>query len=152
VPHENAAPEALAREERVNWTSASTSGTGRFTLADPHAAIFTGFATGAFPIPLGDIQIQKLETPFASIMVIPADPTKTLADAGHLLLSATARVENPNQKWNDKRTTLSTNWGQSPRLHRPPPRRRRKANQGIRHLQPNPHAWRLRHPLVRAHP
>jgi hypothetical protein len=114
VPHENAAPEALAREERVNWTSASTSGTGRFTLADPHAAIFTGFATGAFPIPLGDIQIQKLETPFASIMVIPADPTKTLADAGHLLLSATARVENPNQKWNDKRTTLSTNWGQSP--------------------------------------
>ncbi|MDB5322942.1 MAG: hypothetical protein JWN40_4573 [Phycisphaerales bacterium] len=100
-------------EDRIHWT-ATTPGTGRFTLADRHAAIFVGFAAGPLPIPLGDIQIEKLETPFASLILIPADPTKSLADADRLLLCATARCENPGQQWNDKRTTLGNNWGKAP--------------------------------------
>jgi len=114
VPHENAAPERLAREERVKWTTASAPGTGRFTLADPRAAVFTGFAAGALPIALGDVGIDNLQTPFASIIVIPADPAKSLADAHRLLISATARFENPDQQWNDERTTLSNHWGHAP--------------------------------------
>jgi hypothetical protein len=100
-------------DPRLTFT-ASGPNTGRYTLNDPHAPVFTGFNTGPFPIPLGPAKLEKLETPFASIMLIPADPTKTVAESDRLLLVATARTENTNQQWNATRTTVGTNWGKAP--------------------------------------
>ncbi|HEY7119706.1 MAG TPA: carbohydrate binding domain-containing protein, partial [Tepidisphaeraceae bacterium] len=94
------------------WT-ANGPGTGRYTLATPAAAVFTGFAPGA-PVALGSVQLEQLKTPFASILVTPADPASTIDDADRLLISAVARVENTGEQWNPQRTTISTNWGTAP--------------------------------------
>jgi hypothetical protein len=92
---------------------ATGDGTGRYTVNDPHAAVYAGFSSTA-PINLGTLHIEKLDTPFASILLAPADPTKTLANADRLLLTAVARVENTGMVRSPDRKTVGTQWGKSP--------------------------------------
>ena len=90
------------------------AGTGRFLLRDPHGAAFVGFADASTPIDLGIAKITKLQSPFAAIQLVPADPAKTLAGADRLLLSAVARTSNTGMKWDAKRTSISFHWGNPP--------------------------------------
>jgi hypothetical protein len=102
------------REDRIKWT-ATASATGQFTLRDAAAAAFIGFTTND-PIDLGAITIERLETPFAAITIVPAEPDPGIGikDSSRLKICALARAQNTNQQWNENRTTLSTNWGKAP--------------------------------------
>ncbi len=101
----------------VNWTSAGPdSGTGRFTLADPHGVVFVGFSANAQPIELGSVRVEKMETPFATLILVPANPQQTIAGADRLLLSAVARGSNTEMKWDRARTSVADRWGSAPAL------------------------------------
>jgi hypothetical protein len=114
APHENGTARPVPVADRVSWEALSGAGSGRFVVADSHAAVFTGFAAGKFPVALGEVRLERLETPFAAIMVIPANAGKSIADSDRLLVSATARCENTGEQWNAERTSVSTHWGQAP--------------------------------------
>lgn len=105
---------AEAVDRRVSWTGQGQPGTGRFVLADPGAAVFVGFASGTMPVQVGPLTIRKLDTPFAAIVLVPADPTRTLASADRLLLCAVARTENTGMNWDQRRRSVSDRWGSAP--------------------------------------
>jgi Carbohydrate binding domain/Cellulase (glycosyl hydrolase family 5) len=99
------------------WTSQGEgSYTGRFVLADPAAAAFVGFAKGPLPINAGALWIEKLDTPFATLMLIPADSGKTIDAADRLLLAAVARGGNTGMKWDAARHSVNDQWGAAPPL------------------------------------
>jgi len=105
---------AYPADDRVDWTSTGpATGTGQFKLADKHAAVFVGFAGNA-PVNLGDLRIDKLQTPFATLILVPADATQPLATADRLLLTAAAHSENTGMQWDAQRHTISTHWGDAP--------------------------------------
>ncbi len=107
--------EKPAARNLLTWTSAGpASGTGRFILSDPHAAAFVGFAAGPQPIDLGQFRIEQLDTPFATFMLLPADPNQTIAGADRLLLCAIARGANTAMKWDSARHSVSDLWGIAP--------------------------------------
>jgi hypothetical protein len=87
----------------IKW-EANGPGTGRFTFSGAKAKVFVGFGAGDF----------NLESPFASLMLVPADPSKTFKDADRLLLTALARTQNPGMAWNEQGNSVSTNWGKAP--------------------------------------
>lgn len=101
--------------KRLSWTSAGPgSGSGRFILSDSSAVAFVGFATGVQPIELGPARIEHLDTPFATLMLLPADPRGTIAEADRLLLCAIARGADTGMKWDATRHTVSDQWGVAP--------------------------------------
>jgi hypothetical protein len=111
----------------ITWKS-SGSGTGRFTINDLNTAAFVGFSSDVFPIVLSEAQtrpngarIDRLGTPFATLILTVADPSKLradeehmLSDADRLLLFAAGRTCNTDMAWNDKRTSVSDRWGKAP--------------------------------------
>jgi hypothetical protein len=108
---------ACMPDPRVSWTSSGIdTGTGRFIVRDPNAAVFVGFATGSMPIDLGSVRIEKLETPFATILVMPATPGESIEHARHLLVAAVARGGNAGMEWDAARHTVSNHWGHAPPL------------------------------------
>ncbi|HSI33126.1 MAG: carbohydrate binding domain-containing protein [Phycisphaerae bacterium] len=98
------------------WTSGGKPGTGQFQFRGDGAHVFVGF--GPLPLESGasraPVNVTALDTPFAAVVVVPADPSKSLTEADRLLICAAARAENTGMKWNDKRTTVSTDWGKAP--------------------------------------
>jgi hypothetical protein len=100
--------------DRLRWTAAKSAGSGRFVLNDPRGVAFTGFAAGKMPVALGIAEIREMKTPFASLILVPAGLGEKLAESKRLLLSAVARAANHDMKWNDARTSVSTNWGKGP--------------------------------------
>lgn len=100
-------------DPRVGWSSGG-AGTGRFFVRDERAAIFVGFAAGSLPIDLGVLRIEQLQTPFAAIMLVPADPAQTLESADRLLLATVARGQNTGMTWDAARSSVSNRWGQAP--------------------------------------
>jgi hypothetical protein len=101
----------------IIWTSSGPdSGTGHYVAGAPGAFVFAGFASGEFPIRAGSVSIEKLETPFATIIVAPADPSKDLASADRLLVCAIARGSNSGMKWDAARRSVSMQWGNAPSL------------------------------------
>lgn len=99
----------------LTWTSAGAgTGTGRFACADDRAAIFTGFAAGSMPIQIGPMKIESLQTPFATLVLASADPTKTIEQSDRLLLTAVARALNHDMQWDTARTSVSNKWGNAP--------------------------------------
>jgi hypothetical protein len=91
---------------RLKW-AAQGPGTGQFALVDAHGMAFVGFGSRA---ELG----LALESPFAGLTLVPAEPSKPLKEADRLLLTALARTQNPGMTWNAGRTSVSTNWGKGP--------------------------------------
>jgi len=99
----------------VRWEAKQgTAGTGRFVAFDRGAAVFVGFAAGRMPIDAGPLRIEKLETPFATIMLVAADPKQTIENADRLLLIATARGQNTDMQWDAQRRSVSDKWGKAP--------------------------------------
>ena len=92
--------------DRMTWT-ADGAGSGQFVVADSHAMAYVGFGSA----PKAGV---GLESPFAAVVVVPADPSKSLKDADRLLVTAMARSQNPGMVWNEKRTSVSTKWGKAP--------------------------------------
>jgi hypothetical protein len=102
-------------DPRITWTSeGANTGTGRFELRDPNAAVFVGFAAGPMPINLGAVRIEKLQTPFATILVTPASGSEPIDHAKRLLISAVARGGNTGMEWDSSRHTVSNHWGKAP--------------------------------------
>jgi hypothetical protein len=102
-------------DPRVSWTSSGVNtGTGRFIVRDANAAVFVGFASGPMPIDLGPVRIEKLETPFATIVVTPATPGEPIDRAKRLLIAAVARGGNAGMQWDAGRHTVSYHWGNAP--------------------------------------
>jgi hypothetical protein len=110
------APSPLCvNDDRIAWTSeGANSGTGRFELRDPSAAGFVGFAAGTMPIDLGAVRIEKLQTPFATILVVPDNGGQPIDRAKRLLISAVARGGNTGMEWDAGRHTVSSHWGKAP--------------------------------------
>jgi hypothetical protein len=107
----------LPPDKRVSWTShakPNDKGSGLFQLNDEHAAVRVGFTAGDADPHLGPFKLQDLKTPFSAIVLVAADPGKSLADADRLLLCAVARSQGTGQQWNEARTSVSTHWGQGP--------------------------------------
>src|SRR5205814_7141012 len=93
--------------------------TGRFIFRDNHAIVFAGFASGEMPIDLGEFTIDKLDSPYAVIALVPADPRQTIADADRLLLIALARQQNTDMGRDAARRTVGNHWGRAPVLIEP---------------------------------
>lgn len=106
---------SCAPDPRITWTSeGANTGTGRFELRDPNAAVFVGFAAGPMPIDLGAVRIEKLQTPFATILVTPAIGSDPIDHARRLIISAVARGGNTGMEWDSSRHTVSNHWGKAP--------------------------------------
>lgn len=102
-------------DPRITWTSEGpNSGTGRFVLRDPSAAVFVGFAAGSMPIDLGAVRIEKLQTPFATILVTPQGGSQPIDHARQLIVTAVARGGNTGMEWDSSRHTVSYHWGKAP--------------------------------------
>jgi hypothetical protein len=115
-PPPGARPPAPAIDDpRIAWTSAGP-GTGQFRLRDPAAAVFVGFAGKSDPIDLGPVAIERLETPFAAMMLLPAEPGQTIEKADRLLLCIAARQANTGMKWDSARKSVGRNFGGPPPL------------------------------------
>jgi hypothetical protein len=100
---------------RARWT-AHGSGTGQFTFSDANGAVFVGFSGGPMPIDLADsgIKIESLDTPFATLMVMPDVLGKKISDSDKLLITAVARAQNTDMGWNAVRKSVGNQWGRAP--------------------------------------
>jgi hypothetical protein len=103
---------AFPDDLRADW-SASGPASGKYQFHDKHAAIFVGFPKDG-PIDLGPLKIDRLTNPFATVMLVPADPAQPLDAADRLLLTLVSRAENTGMKWDEKRHTVSNLWGTTP--------------------------------------
>jgi len=114
ISYDNSALPDVTKEsrDRLDWT-ANGDGTGRYVLNDYNGAIFTGFAPKQ-PVDIGGVRIEKLDSPFASIVIVPDSTRRTTMTADRLLIAAVARVENTDMKRSPDRKTVGTNWGKSP--------------------------------------
>lgn len=112
---DDASSGSCTADSRISWTSSgANSGTGRFELRDPSAAGFVGFAAGAMPIDLGAVRIEKLQTPFVTLLVVPETGDEPIDRAKRLLISAVARGGNTGMEWDAGRHTVSSHWGTAP--------------------------------------
>ena len=102
-----------ANDARVAW-SAKGPGSGQFTVNDPHADIFVGFAKPDSTVDVGPLRIDQIASPFMSLTLVPADPKQTIANADRLLLAVVGRAENTGMKWEPDRRSVSNNWGKAP--------------------------------------
>ncbi|MGA2498531.1 MAG: hypothetical protein ABSH20_12355, partial [Tepidisphaeraceae bacterium] len=84
-------------------------GTGRFCFGDARAVVFAGF-TGPV-IAIGPVTLEKLDSPFATLVVVPANPAQTIAEADKLLICAIGRCDNVGLQWDAKRQTTGIRWG-----------------------------------------
>jgi len=107
------AADGSREDHRLQW-QADAPGTSLMTVNDPHFAVTIGFFAAPIPTDLGPLQLSAMETPFASFMLVPADPSQTLASADRLLLVAAARAQNTGAHWDKERHTLSNQWGGAP--------------------------------------
>jgi hypothetical protein len=96
---------------RVFWGSVG-SGLGQFEVYTPAAEIFAGFA-GPLPTTMG-MMPRGGGRPFYTTVVVPADPTKPIASAERLLVTAVARARNTDMVWNASRTSVGNHWGHAP--------------------------------------
>ncbi len=106
--------DAHSRTDHPLQWQGDTPGTSIMTINDSHFAAVIGFFAAPIPVDLGPCQLSAMDTPFASFLLVPADPTKTLATADRLLLAAVARAQNTGAQWDKDRRTLSNQWGNSP--------------------------------------
>jgi hypothetical protein len=103
------------KDERISWISEGAgTGTGRFELRDSSAAIFVGFGADSTPIDLGAVRIEKLHTPFATIMILPQGADEPIERARRLIISAVARGGNTGMEWDASRHSVSDHWGKAP--------------------------------------
>ncbi len=110
-------------DNRLEWKAAGEdTASGRYVLNDPHAIVFVGFAKPALfegdskSIEIGPLKIESMQSPFASLMLVPTNPTEPIATAKSLLLSAVGRGGNTNMKWDEARRTFSDQWGDAPQV------------------------------------
>jgi hypothetical protein len=119
APRAASQPRTRATDSRINWTTTGPGTyTGRFLFRDEHAAVFAGFANDQ-PIDLGPLTITKLQSPYAVLAVVPADPAQTLANADRLLLLALGRAANTDMQWDADRRSVAGHWGKAPVLIEP---------------------------------
>ena len=104
-------------DSHLTWHTADTAAQkdaqGEFALTSPRAAVYVGFPKQK-DIPLGPLTLTHITSPFLVATLTASTPTEPLATTSHLLLTLGARVENHNMKWNDSRTSVSTQWGKGP--------------------------------------
>jgi len=108
APDKSPAPQTL---DQSIWT-AHGAGTGQFCVSSPHSFVFVGFGPvkPAARDAEAPIKLERLDSPFAAITVVPAGDRRP----GHYLLTAASRATNTGTKWNEARTTVSTDWGKAP--------------------------------------
>ncbi len=53
-------------------------------------------------------------SPFGAVVVVPSDPSKPIASADKLLVTAVARARNADEIWNAGRISVGTHWGHAP--------------------------------------
>lgn len=101
----------------AQWT-AGEAGTGRYVASGTGAAVFVGFA-GKGAVEAGPVRIEAVEAPFASILVVAADPKQRLEQADKLLIGVLGRGGNTDMKWLLNRRSVSNQWGKGPFLIEP---------------------------------
>jgi hypothetical protein len=114
---EKSSPGSSATDPRISWTSQGPkTGSGRFILRDPNASVFAGFSAGSMPIDLGPVRIESMDSPFATVVVAPADPAESIEQSKRLILSAVARGGGTGMQWDATRHTIANHWGSAPPL------------------------------------
>lgn len=85
-----------------------------FTVNTLNAKVATGYIGGK-KLQLGGVAIEVDSTEFqwASIAIASIDG-KSISSSSKVLIVAAGRVENSNMGWNDERTTVGAEWGDSP--------------------------------------
>lgn len=106
------APPAGAKASGAGSVSAAwektAPGQATYAVSGDRALAFVGLSAAKGPNP-----ITSIESPFASIILVPSDPSKPLAQADRLLLCALARGQNTGMTWNDAHTSVSDQWGKA---------------------------------------
>ncbi len=105
--------EADEMDGRATWTSAG-AGTGRFELADSHAAVFVGFPKEGEVVKLGPVSLEEMRAPFVVATLTTPGMTEGLASAKTLLLTVMGRVQGKGMEWNGERNSVGTHWGNGP--------------------------------------
>jgi hypothetical protein len=102
-------------DTNLRWTGdGAGTGTGRFIVSGPGAAVFVGFANGPMPVDLGSVRVEKLDTPYATLTVVPKNTAEQLTQARSLLITAVARGGNTGTQWDPSRHTIHDHWGAAP--------------------------------------
>lgn len=86
------------------------------TLSGEGSKAVIGFLGGQW-IDLGGLIVQMDKTPrnFVTLVLTPRD-NKSITQSSSLLLTAMGSIENKDMKWNEKRTSVGTNWGTGPTM------------------------------------
>ena len=109
------APEGpwLSETGEIEWNNAD-SAKAVFKVNAPSARVIVGYIGGK-TIELGNLTVKMDTTPYnwATITVTSLDG-KSIEESSKILLAAAGRVENTEMQWNDRKTSVSNKWGNSP--------------------------------------
>ena len=107
-------PQGLIESDTGEWSWDRAQDT--WVLKAPAARVWTG-RIGGRAWPAGDttLKVPALSepVPHATVVLVALDG-KPLAESRKLLLTALRRAENPGMAWNEKRTSVSDQWGGGP--------------------------------------
>ena len=103
-------------DDVLRWT-AKGPGSGIYTAHGRRSVAVVGFAAGK-PQEVGPVRVDLKSPRFAAITLSSLDG-KPLDKSSRILVTACARTENTDQKWNEARTSVTNQWGKAPTLIEP---------------------------------
>jgi hypothetical protein len=100
----------------LRWSAAGPA-SGLYAARGLRSVALVGFASGATQ-QVGLAEVTLLAPKFAAITLSALDG-KPLEQSRRILVTAAARTENTDQKWNAARTSVADQWGRGPTLIEP---------------------------------
>ncbi|HEV8292878.1 MAG TPA: hypothetical protein VGP94_13180, partial [Tepidisphaeraceae bacterium] len=97
---------------KATWETKGDPGTGYYTVISDRAIIFTGFPQNK-TIDLPPLKLTDVENPFISLILL-SDDGKPLRESSKLLLALVGRGGNKDMGWNERRKSISDQWGKAP--------------------------------------
>jgi len=62
------------------------------------------------------VRIESMDSPFATLVVAPADPAESIEKSKRLILTVVARGGGTGMQWDASRHTIANHWGSAPPL------------------------------------
>lgn len=97
----------------LQWQAAGTD-QAVFSVDAPASKVIVGFLSGqSVQLNGWGVRMSEAKFPFAALTLSALDG-KPMEEARSLLLTAAARVENTDMRWNAERTSVGKGWGKGP--------------------------------------
>ena len=113
--HVEKAPSAKTAAHGLNWQTNSPE-TALFTITAPASKAVVGFLGGR-SVDLGGVLVKMEPTARNFLaLTLTAKDQRAIARSSSLLLTAAGNVENTDMGWNEKRDSVSDQWGTGPTL------------------------------------